>query len=218
MNWQEWFEKAWEEREEIHYRRLFGDLGAGIYCVPIAVYANVFKQACDPRWLHSGVFESKPGEKHDTWAYVTSGLSNAWDAEMPDADGYSGIGCEFYIELEEESKWIIPILHRMIAFQTLLAAGKFPGKGLLNFGDRIPLRQPMKPDSQTKLTTLLLVQNSRYKNEIKIGTGKFDLMMFVGISDHEAEFARSHSSKELGELLIQKTRFPITQLNRAEVV
>jgi hypothetical protein len=218
MIWQEWFEKAWEEREEIHYRAQFGDLGKGIYCVPMDVYSKVFNQPCDPRWLHSGVYESQPGEKHDTWIYVTSGLSNAWDAEMSDVAEYSGTGCEFLIELEEESKWVIPILQRLIAYQTLLAAGKFEGKGLLNFGDRVPLRGPMKPDSQTKLTTLLLVQNPRFPPEIKIGSGRFDLMTFVGISDKEVEFARQSSSAKLEQLLKQKTRFPVSQLDRAEVV
>lgn len=218
MNWQEWFEKAWEEREEVHYRAIFGDIGPDIYCVSADIYAKVFNQSCDPRWLHSGVFESKPNGKRDTWVYVTSGLSNAWEAEIADHPEYSGIGCEFAIELEEESKWVIPVMQRLIAFQTLLAVGKFPGRNLIAFGDRIPMRGPLKPDSGTKLTTLLVVENPNLPNQITIGTGKFDLMTFVGVSDAEVQFARANSSTDLANLLKERTRFPVTQLDRAEVV
>ncbi len=218
MNWQEWFEKAWEEREEVRYRSLFGDIGSGIYCVNADIYAKVFNQTCDPRWLHSGVFESKPNGKRDTWVYITSGLSNAWEAEVGDDAGYSGIGCEFLIELEEESKWVIPILHRLIAFQTLLAVGAFAGKAPVALGDRIPMRGPLKPGSATKLTNLLVVENPAFPNEIKIGTGKFELLTFVGVSDAEVQFARANTSSDLMDLLKAQTRFPVTQLNRNEVV
>ena len=143
QTWQEWFENAWAVREESIYRGLFGDLGPGIYPLDAALFTTVFRQeSIDPRWLTEGVFECPPSGAMQNWLYVSSGLSNAWEADKPNPNEPSGLGCEFIVECPQQSRWALVLLRRMVAFQILLSVGRFPGKGLLQVWDRIPLRAP----------------------------------------------------------------------------
>src|SRR5271165_5203323 len=148
QTWQEWFENAWAVREESIYRGLFGDLGPGIYPLDAALFTTVFRQeSIDPRWLTEGVFECPPSGAMQNWLYVSSGLSNAWEADKPNPNEPSGLGCEFIVECPQQSRWALVLLRRMVAFQILLSVGRFPGKGLLQVWDRIPLRAPIDGSS-----------------------------------------------------------------------
>ena len=144
QTWQEWFENAWAVREENIYRSLFGDIGSGIYPLDSELFTGQFRQtSIDPRWLTHGVFESKPSGKRTSWLYVSSGLSYSWEAGSEKPNEASGLGCEFIIECPSQSTWALLLLRRMVAFQILLSAGRFEGKGLIQVWDRIPLRAPI---------------------------------------------------------------------------
>jgi hypothetical protein len=83
--WQRQFEEAWEFREEKLYPGHFGPKQQGIYVLDADLFTNVFQQdSFDPRWLTHGVFEFEPTEKRPSWVYVSSGLSNAWEADSPE--------------------------------------------------------------------------------------------------------------------------------------
>jgi hypothetical protein len=86
---------------------------------------------------------------------VSSGLSNAWEADSAKPDEVSGLGCEFIFECPSQSKWALFLLRRMVAFQILLSVGRFEGKGLLQVWNRIPLRAPIDGTS-SKLNWVLL--------------------------------------------------------------
>ena len=61
QNWQEWFERVWEYREEVLYPSLFGHKSRGIFPIQAEMLTGLFKQETfDPRWLHYGVFEFAP--------------------------------------------------------------------------------------------------------------------------------------------------------------
>jgi hypothetical protein len=108
QTWQEWFENAWAVREENIYRSLFDDIGSGIYPLNSELFTGQFRQtSIDPRWLTHGVFESKPSRTRASWLYVSSGLSNAWEADSAKPDGASGLGCEFIIECPSQSTWAL---------------------------------------------------------------------------------------------------------------
>ena len=78
-------ERVWEYREEILYRRLFGDAARGIFAIPYEMFAETFSQAeVDPRWLHYGVFEYAPISTRSSWVYATSGMSTPWEVEDVD--------------------------------------------------------------------------------------------------------------------------------------
>ncbi len=148
--WQRQFEEAWEFREGKLYPGHFGPKQQGIYVLDGELFTNVFRQdSFDPRWLTHGVFEFEPTEKRPSWVYVSSGLSNAWETDSPEPNAPSGLGCEFVFQSPAQSRWALLLLQRMVAFQLLLAAGRFSGRGLLEIWDRIPLRSPIDgKDSQ----------------------------------------------------------------------
>src|SRR5262245_24247998 len=120
-NWQEWFERVWEHREEVLYPSLFGEAHSGIYPVQAEMITGMFQQeSFDPRWLHYGVIEFAPTQSRPSWLYVTSGMSNEWEAERPDPSERSGIGCEFVLETPQQSQWAIIRLLYLTVFQILI--------------------------------------------------------------------------------------------------
>jgi hypothetical protein len=214
---QSWFEDAWAFREENLYRKLFGSLGAGIYALDAGPFLKVFRQdSFDPRWLTHGVFECAPTAQRPSWLYVSSGLSNAWEASAPDPEGVSGLGCEFIFQCPTQANWAIVLLQRMVAFQILLAANKFPGKGLLKEGDRIPLRSPID-QMGSRLTSVLVARSSDFGGRQQIPSGYFEFFQFVGITEDEAEFARQNGSDVLVQRLRDGHAAPVTDPARDSV-
>src|ERR1700730_10890473 len=115
-NLQQWFEESWTVREESLYRALFGDIGPGIYPLDSELFASAFHQeSIHPRWLIHGVFECPPSDVRPNWLYVSSGLSNAWQADPSKPDEISGLGCEFIFECPQQSRWALALLRRMVA-------------------------------------------------------------------------------------------------------
>src|ERR1700675_415989 len=106
-NWKTWFEEAWEFREEKLYPTHFGSKRQGIYVLDGELFTNVFhQQSYDPRWLTHGVIEFEPAEIRSSWIYVSSGLSNAWEADLPQPNAPSGLGCEFLFQCPAQSRWV----------------------------------------------------------------------------------------------------------------
>ncbi len=94
-----WFERVWSYREEDLYPSLFGATSRGIFPISAEILTSTFKQSTyDPRWLTHGVFEFAPTPDRESWLYVTSGLSNAWESSTANPSGVSGLGCEFIFE------------------------------------------------------------------------------------------------------------------------
>lgn len=218
QTWQEWFESAWAFREENLYRALFGDIGRGIYPLDSELFAGQFRQtSVDPRWLTHGVFECPPSGPRGNWLYVSSGLSNAWEADSPKPDEISGLGNEFIFECPEQSRWALLLLRGMVAFQILLSAGRFPGKGLLNVWDRIPLRAPID-DSSSALNWVLLTPSPNFSELQKLPSGRFHFLQFVGITEDEADYARRNGGDKLLTLLKQRGAAPVTDPTRRTIL
>jgi hypothetical protein len=214
---QSWFEDAWAFREETLYVKLFGSLGAGIYPLDAELFTKVFRQdSYDPRWLTYGVFECPPTAERSNWLYVSSGLSNAWEASSPEPSGVSGLGCEFLVQCPAQSKWAILLLRRMVAFQILLACNRFPGKDLLKEGDRIPLRGPIDGAS-SQLTSVLVATSPDFAGVQQIPSGRFTFLQFMGITEDEADFARANGSDALLHELLDRKAAPITNPDRRSI-
>jgi Suppressor of fused protein (SUFU) len=208
--WREWFEGAWAQREEQVYPRLFGPVRPQIWPLSHEVFRGTFKQeAVDPRWLTYGVMVSEPNERRPSWLYVSSGLSNAWEDESPVPSGPSGLGMEFVLETTEEAEWPILRLHHLIAFQILIACGRYPGRTLIDMHDRIPLRAPISP-SATELTWLVVAPSVGYDSPFQLSTGQVDLWSVVGISEAEAELASTKGPEKLLALLAKGGAYPVT--------
>lgn len=216
--WQEWFEHTWAVREENIYRSLFGEIGSGIYPLDFDLFTGQFRQtSIDPRWLTHGVFESQPNGTRASWLYVSSGLSNAWEADAEKPDEVSGLGCEFIIECNSQSPWALLLLRRMVAFQILLSVGRFEGKGLLHVWDRIPLRAPIDGIS-SNLNWLLLTPAPRFAEEQVLPSGRFNFLEFIGITEDEANFGRNNGGDRLLALLLQREAAPVTDPGRESVM
>jgi len=215
---QTWFEEAWAFREEKLYRSHFGASTEGIYVLDAEMFRVVFHQeAIDPRWLNHGVIEFKPTAERPNWAYVSSGLSNAWEADTPDPDSVSGLGCEFVFQCPKQAPWALLFMRRMVAFQLLLAAGRYPGKSLLAIWDRVPLRSPI--DGKTsQLTWLLLAPATGFAGVQQLPSGQFQFIQFVGITENEAEYARASGSPELFRMLLAERAAPVTDPNRGSIL
>jgi hypothetical protein len=218
QTWQEWFEGAWAVREETLYRTLFGEIGPGIYPLDAELFTTVFQQkSVDPRWLTEGVFECPPNGARENWLYVSSGLSNAWEADASNPGKASGLGCEFIFECPQQSRWALVLLRRMVAFQILLSVGRFPGKGPLQIWDRIPLRGPIDGASSA-LNWVLLAPSLNFGEPQQLPSGQFQFMEFIGITEDEAEYARKDGSDKLLPLLTRRNAAPVTEPTRLTVL
>ena len=217
QDWEEWFKRVWGHREETLYPSLFGDRRRGIFPVQAEIITDVFKQeSLDPRWLHYGVFEFAPTGSRSSWLYVTSGMSNDWEAQRPDPTTPSGLGCEFIFETVQQSDWAILRLLHLTVFQILLCHGRYPGREALTGYDRVPLGSSIRPEPSV-LTYLMLAPPSRFPREIELESGPFALYQVVGISEAEAAFARSMGGQELLDLLSADNYFPVTDPDRPEI-
>src|SRR3954447_14229039 len=108
LNWQRWFQESWAVREETIYKTLLGDTGQGIYPVDFDLFSSRFHQSdVDPRWLHDGIFECPPNNRRKSWLYASSGLSNPWEQDAASPGEVSGLGCEFILECQNQSRWAL---------------------------------------------------------------------------------------------------------------
>jgi Suppressor of fused protein (SUFU) len=124
-----------------------------------------------------------------SWLYLSSGLSNAWEADSARPDEVSGLGCEFIFECPSQSYWALLLLRRMVAFQILLSVGRFEGKGMLQVWDRIPLRAPID-GTLSKLNWVLLTPAPNFSDRQLLPSGHFHSLEFLGITEDEADFAK----------------------------
>ena len=183
-------EQAWEEREESVYQKLFGNTETGIYPLNFDIFSKNFNQSeIDPTWLHYGVMKYPPQNGRNSWVYVTSGMSNPWEAESEQE--WSGLGMEFLLESAEDSDTNILILLNLMAYNILLSCGVYGDKPILDLGDRIPSK--IEPN----LTHLVLSSPASFPEQINLISGPFDLLQVVGITQSEWEFAKENSSEEI---------------------
>jgi hypothetical protein len=216
--WGEWFENAWAVREEEVYPRLFGPHGPDIAVLTADLFMKTFKQpSFDPRWLHSGVLEVPPTEGRRSWLYVSSGLSNAWEDDEPQPAGPSGLGMEFVLQVPERSPWALERMAHVIAFQTLIAYGHYPGRDLLAFHDRIPLRSSIDGAS-SELTWLTIGPSDGLPADFQLPTGSVELLTIVGITEWEAAHAQAHGGGVLLDILREGDAYPVTDPRRSSLV
>ena len=202
-------EECWKEREEISYKDIFGDIGPNIYPLSAQVFNRISAGTIDPRWLTHGVFRCPPTTSRKSWAYVTSGMSNPWESETPEE--FSGLGTEFLMETLEETAWAIDVMHTLMAYNLLLAAGKMGDFPPLNYGHRVPLAL------SESIKSMMFVYPHDFPHNFSIQSGQVDLIQVVGITPTELEFAKETSSEELKIKIINATGNLLTQRDRDRV-
>jgi hypothetical protein len=228
--WQQWFEGIWADREERLYREFFGDLGEGIYTIPPSVFEAIGWKDPDARFLTHGVFACPPTDRRPHWLYVTSGMSNPWGdtPETANPQGYSGLGYEFTLHAPEKSQWPIRILHWLMAVQLAVATGNLQGE-LLQRNDRIPLGGTI--GRKDGVLTHLLVTGpdavgngplsphlAGYPAQFGLASGQVELLLMIGMSAREADFAKTQGPEALLTLLHHRGVFPLTDPARPSLV
>jgi hypothetical protein len=229
--WQHWFEAIWADREERVYADYFGDAGPGIYTLPASLFDALGHPSPDPRFLTHGVFECPPSPARPHWLYVTSGMSNPW-GDTPDTvspDRYSGLGYEFTLHTPDRAKWPLHVLHWVMAVQLLTAAGQLQGELLQRF-DRIPLGGPIgtkdgqlthlfvtSPDAPV-LSPGLSARQPPYPPSFTLASGQVELLLLIGITARENDFAKAQGPEGLLTLLHHHDVFPLTTPTRPSLV
>jgi len=213
----DFLERVWAFREETLYPSLFGSESRGIFPITVDMLVSVFRQETyDPRWLTCGVFEFAPTATRSSWLYVTSGMSNDWDAELLDATTPSGLGVEFIFESSTQGDWAIMRLLHLMTFQILLCHGRFEGKEPLGVFDRLPLRSSIRPEP-SDLQFLMLAPPSVLPASVQLESGSFNFLEAVGITEAEAAFGRKYGGDVLLRRLTEERAFPITNPARQTV-
>jgi hypothetical protein len=216
--WRDWFERSWEIREEEVYPNLFGHHAPDVSVLTADLFVNRFKQeSFDPRWLHSGVFEVPPTLSRSSWLYASSGLSNPWHDDEPNPSGVSGLGMEFVLQTPLRAEWALERLAHVVAFQTLIAYGRYPGRDLLYLHDRIPLRSSIGPEP-SDLTWLVIGPPDGLPTEFRLPTGSVELLAVVGVTEVEAAYGRSRGGEALIGVLRKGSAYPVTDPRRSSVV
>lgn len=209
---------VWMLREEQIYPALFGPGRRGVFALEPAVFTERFRQAeVDPRWLSHGVFEFAPTPRRRSWVYLTSGLSNPWDQppETYEFDETSGAGLEFMFESAVQGDWAIRVLQNLLAYDLLLAAGRFPGRAPLAPGDGVPLGGDLPGGHIRHLVAAL---GEGLEAEFALPSGKVRLLAFTGITDAEAEWARTNGSAALIDRLRKAGHHPVTDPGRPSIL
>ncbi|HEX2062480.1 MAG TPA: suppressor of fused domain protein [Thermoanaerobaculia bacterium] len=195
------------------YPRLFGSRTDGsIITIPYVAFAQMGVEQVDPRWLHCGVLTFPPAAERPSFAFVTSGLSNAWDDDRPDPASVSGLGIELRIDAVVDEFWAKDVLLRLAAMQLVIGAGRFTGARLVADGDRIRVgaetfggRSAMTAFLATKDTTL------------ELPSGTFELIRLFAISEGEREHAAAYGAESLVAALREKTTYPINDITRRSI-
>lgn len=204
-------EDSWEQREEKIYPELFGGTGEGIYPLDASLFKNQFDvDDVDPRWLHYGVFKCAPTIERNTWLYVTSGMSNAWESD--NREEYSGFGTEFILETNGENDWAINTLRSLVAFNILVSVGHYGDKPLVDYGDRIPM------SIQPNISSLMVVKPNQFPESFDLISGKVDILQITGITAQELDFAKKNNSEALANKLFETQGSFIIKPDRLGVI
>jgi hypothetical protein len=214
-------EQVWKIREEDIYPSFFGSTSRGIFPLELALFTGQFGQTkVDPRWLHYGVIEFAPTSSRGSWLYVTSGHSNPWEQE-PDAyseAGESGVGVEFTLAATEQGDWAIRTLQSMLAFDLLLCAGRYAGKGPLSPHDRIPLQAPLNGEPSCVLRNLVVTEAEGIPAAFQLPSGHVRMMGFTALSDNELSHAKANGSPEIIERLRDAGFHPVNDPRRPSIL
>ncbi len=106
---------------------------------------------------------------------------------------------------------LVTLLRRVqhvLAFQILLADGRYPGRAVLAPYDRLPLRGPFAPGG-CDLTDLIVCPPAEERRYTTLESGELAMYSLVAISEAEAAFARAHGGDRLEAHLRDADAFPV---------
>lgn len=211
--WQAWFDSVCETRDVELYQDRFGDPDSeDIYAIDEKIFQALNVSELDQRWLVDGVMIFRPNDVRHSWLYVTTGLSNEWDAEEPQPDGMAGAGIELVFETTERVGWAVKLLQEVLALAVLGARSK----DAIAPGQILPAARLLPTESD--LTSLLTGTPSHYDADGQLEWGRFRFVHLAGITGEEADFARRNGAKALQEKLERARAWPVTDPKRKSIL
>jgi hypothetical protein len=220
QQWEQWFQEVWAQREDVIYRQIFGELGPTVFTLTPQLFQKLGVNEIDERWLVHGVLESSPQPGRDTWAYVTTALSNPWGVSPDSArkDGPSGIGFELMMETREKAPWAIQVLQWLMAVNILAASGILKGDTVYA-GACVPLNVCVDPSVENGSVRNLAIYPAAHRMaRFNLDSGFVDLLICIGITDKEKAWLEAGTADELATKLIQAGYIPATVADRPSVV
>ncbi len=224
FDWQRmyWFEAIWRDREERVYPELFGKLPDTVIPIRAEAFRAILgpEAEIDEQWLHFAVIEIQPNEKHSDWIYVTSALSQPWNAKDPDeldATKSSGFGYELVVRTRARAGWAVDLLHRLMAYQTGVYFEKIRGK-LFDYFQWMPLNGSISPQlTKSPVRGMLLTHPHDFEAHFELKSGQVNLLQIVGITGPELAYGLYLSMARLEELLYEQGAAPTTDPPRASI-
>ena len=121
------------------------------------------------------------------------------------------------LETPFKASWAVTRLLYLMAYQTLVSAGRYPDRQPLKDYDQVPLGAAIGTE-ETALTWVMLAPPTGFARAQKLVTGWFEFSQVVGISEAEAAAARVHGGPLLVKGLQQEGAFPVTITERRSIV
>lgn len=217
-------EEVWRIREEDIYPELFGTKSRGIFTLDDGVFKQLGQDRLDPRWLSIGIWEFAPTEARSCWMYATSGLSNPWyweDESGAESDiepgGMSGFGMEFLFATPQQGDWAIRYLQTILAYDILLYADCFPGRGPIGPGNRVSFNAPINHDSNCVLWGSVVSRAEAFPAGFVLPSGEVEFFTVTGVANDEIRFGQANSTAALIERLTAAGAYPVTDPARRAV-
>jgi len=129
----------------------------------------------------------------------------------------SGFGTELVLETPAQTQWAVKALAQLLAYNILLAHGRFGDAERLDYGARVPLGGPINFDPACALRFVAIGRADHYEATFSLPSGAVDLLHLVGITESERDYAKIHGTASLIELLHKTGAFPVTNPARAAV-
>lgn len=152
--------------------------------------------------------------------YVTSGLSNPsfWEDEsVAEPDEISGFSMEFLFATPQQGDWAIHYLRTILAYDILLYADCFPGRGLIGPGNRVSFNAPINHDSNCVLWGSVISSADAFPARFVLPSGEVEFFTVTGITKDEIGFAQANGTAALIERLAAAGAYPVTDPTRRVV-
>jgi hypothetical protein len=121
------------------------------------------------------------------------------------------------MQTAESAPWAIEVLGTLMAMQ-ILAAQELIAGGLVEAFDRVPLGRTIDKSGDSLIKNLLILPPEHVPAQAQLDSGLFYLLLCVGITDAEVQFARAQDGPGLQKLLMHHDYIPVTHAHRPSSV
>jgi hypothetical protein len=142
-------------------------------------------------WPGGGLHRYAPkGAERPGWHWVTHGLSQPMDEEVPgevsDPDAWSGLGLEYALSTPSDGEWPAHVLLNMVRYQLLSEDAP-----LFTVGHHINCGLEGLTGAPSRIEHILGTFAPHHPSEVRLPAGRCTLVHLVGITSAERERIRS---------------------------